>query len=209
MKTQEITTNKNWIASFLFAIIILLSGCNKSKLFAPRVHENETATSQKNIEPNSSIEVLNYYKSIDLMAGEHLYKVGTVEIIDKNNGSVEVRYTLSSSWKLHSIKLFLGNMSSLPIDMNGECIPELFPYKQLFPSGGNVTTSSILIAKSTLPRSGIIAANAKIINTTHLTAPEDAWGIGTRVVPSGTGMYSNYNLLPTIPPVQINPIKNI
>lgn len=202
MKTQKNMTNKNLIASIFIAVIILLSGCKKNTLLAPNIQEN-------NNDESAFIKISKYYKVVDLMAGEHLYKVGRVEITDLNNGTLEVKYTVDAPYKIHSIKLFVGAMNNLPIDSKGECITDMFPYKKILTAGGSITSSSILLRKSNLPKSGIIVANAKIINQETLSVPEDVWANGTKVTKSSASMYFNYNLIYISPPVLVNEIKNL
>lgn len=203
MKTLTNMTNINLIAIFFFAIIILLSGCKKQAILSPELPESKIEDS-----PSASINKLYYHKTVDLMAGEHLYKVGTVEIIDLNDGTIRIRYSLDRPWKIHSTRLFVGALSVLPIGTDGECITDMFPYKQIMTAGGSITNSTILLQKNKLPKSGIIVANAKIINQETLSVPENAFAIGKKVSASSSAMYFDYNLNIVGRPV-LSSVKNM
>lgn len=204
MKTLKITTNKNLIASTLIAIIILLSGCQKNNLLSPDVSSNSAAIERST--STAQNETGTYRKSADLMAGQHLFKVGIVELVDKNNGMVEVRYAVNSPWKLHSIKLYVGDLALIPMNANGQSMPEFFPYKQLLPVGGS-SNAIVYIQKSTIPKSGIVSANAKVFNGENFSLPENAWANGLRVSPNDPAMYYNYNISFVFPAIPI-PVRH-
>lgn len=189
-------TNKNLIAILFIAITILLSGCKKSALLTPdaNVSENSNEVSQS--------DASTYHSIVDLMAGQHLYKVGVVEITDLKNGSLEVKYSVGRQWKLQSISLFMGEFYEIPLNRSGECITEEFPYKQTFKERSAITSATFLIQKTKIPKLGVVVANAKIINLQIPSTIIDAWAKGTRITKNNVAMYYTYNLLNIGPAVK-------
>lgn len=206
MRNLKNTTNKNLIASVIIAIFILLSGCKKTTLLSPSNANSNNQTVEKSQSTTGGYTLI-FHKTVDLLLGEDMSKVGKVDVTDLNNGTVEVKYTVDAPWKIHSVRLYVGAQGNLPVS-DGECITDLFPYKKLLSAGGSITSTSVLIAKSSIPTSGIVSAYAKIINTETLSVPTDVWASGTKVSETGISMYFNYALTYMSPPMQINPIKN-
>lgn len=178
----------------VIAILILLSGCKKQNLLQP----TEDNLSQRpilgtTIDPQNSISNISYSseKTADLMAGEHLYKVGTVIIKNHSSGLMEVTYTLLSPWKINSARLFIGNVSQIPVNSSGEAIPAQFPYKQNLSVGGSGSLT-FLIQKNLITGCKSVAAQAMIYNSETNSTPEIAWANGTLISVNDWGMYYSY-----------------
>lgn len=207
MKTFKNMTNKNLIAILFIAVAILLSGCKKNTLLSP-----DTSVSESNKENSvsaASENDLTYHSVVDLMAGEHLYKVGRLEITDLKNGTLEIKYSVDTPWKLHSIYLFMGELYKIPLSTSGECLTNEFSYKKILKAGGSINTATFLIQKTNVPKIGVVVAYAKIINQERLTVPEDAWSKGQRVSGNSMAMYYGYNLVNVGAAVHEDYFKNL
>lgn len=191
MKTKNYTTKINVIATLFVAFIILLSGCKKDNTLTP------TNPNASKVFPNYSIPMDQAYSSevtTDFMISteQGLTKIGTIIIKDHSPGVMEVVYTLNMPWKLNSTRFFVGDLSQLPVTSEGNAVVNQFPYKQTLPLGG-LSTSTILIQKSTILGCKSAAAQALVYNSATNSVEEDAWAIGTAISTSGDwGMHYSY-----------------
>lgn len=194
MKNGNYTTKINWIATMIIAVLILLSGCKKQHLLEP----TDANLAQKpiigsTVDPQNSLSNVSFSseKIVDLMAGEHLFKIGTVVIKNHSSGLMEVTYTLISPWKINSARLFIGDPSQIPVNSSGEAIPAQFPYKQNLSVGGSGSLT-FLIQKSLINGCRSVAAQGIVYDSETLSTPQTAWANGTQISINDSGMYYSY-----------------
>ena len=195
MKTLSYTTNKNLIATLLVAVLILLSGCKKANLLQPTNVDNDL--SLRTVNPATeepSPEAATIFKdasSADLVIGESQTKVGTITITKGGGEMVEIKYTMNGTWRMTSVKLYIGDHTLIPVNSSGIATPSLFPYKQNLTVGG-ASTATFILHKSLVNGCKSVAANAVVYDAEINSTPEDCWGKGNKISEGDGGMYYGY-----------------
>lgn len=192
MRSQTLTTKKNWIVTILFTISILLSGCKKEAMEPNLVNPAKTdfrvgspgSTDFSNVQPRCENSVILY-------AGQ-FYNVGSFNYVNGNSGTVDFTYYVKSPWKITDVHLYVGDCASIPLNQSGNTIPGLYPFQKIIGSSGSDSVS-FKIPNKDLPNCGCIAAHAKVSNS--LTgAVESAWAEGTRFTFTNWDMHFPYCL---------------
>lgn len=194
MENKNYTTKINWIISCTIMIFILLSGCKKEPVLEPENINKTSEAEQPVLVADPAVQGLtscgaDCEKTVDLKAGQYT-KVGTVQYLVNNDGTVDVIYTVTSPWKLLSTSLYVGDCNQIPRNSSGNTMPGQYPYKQTFSSTGE-SYASVSITRQTIPVCGCIAAHAQVKNMST-GATETAWGQGTRFTNTSWAMYYQY-----------------
>lgn len=173
---------------FIIALVILsasISACKKTSADPAVGDPQQTSRDNNGTVPGWINPGICLPKEVAFIADQNI-NIGTITV-SNDATNISVSYSTSGGWVLKQTRLYVGDCALLPVNCQGNPMPEHFPHhaehNKITQYTYQVPTTAIGIGNC-----GCIAAYAKVekLNAAgHVIRREIAWGNGTRINPNG------------------------
>jgi len=165
----------------LLIVVAVITGCSK----------HEAIDSPQSNDDNLYLK--DYVMTLPLMAGQHI-DIGTVSILDAEDGFIEITYNLTGGWTMDESHVFAGPDSDKPVNKPGSPKIGKFPFKEDHDPAVSTFTYVVPAGDPNDPEAFSIAAHCAVRGPNG--QGETGWASGNHTFNDkgwGTYIYDFYN----------------